>query len=160
MQNLRAVLEHLARQLVIANNKRPDRNTGFPVIKDPSALTKDWYKRQTGRMHPTHLTLMEGLQPLPGRKGNQFAFLRLLNTLAAHDRHREVQPIIAAAQTISPDVRAVRDCSLLPPSIYPEVFAGPLKPETRFLAVPIHPLGSNPDVQMDYKIEYFVAFEE
>jgi|RhiMetdeSRZDD1v2_1073273.scaffolds.fasta_scaffold39509_2 hypothetical protein len=95
LQNLRASLDYLCWELVIANNQTPGRWTGFPIYR-----SWDYVKRP--QFHPNCVTgidseaiaLMERLQPYYGGKNPDISPLWFLHELSNTDKHRTITIIV------------------------------------------------------------------
>jgi hypothetical protein len=86
--NLRSALDHLAWQLVLANNAQPGQGTEFPIFKDPAAYKKR-VARKTAGMQPLVVAVIESLQPYQPWESGAFDHpLWRLHNLCNIDKHR------------------------------------------------------------------------
>lgn len=88
IHNLRCALDHLAWQLVIFNDKSPDRKVAFPIVEDMNALGEylDSCLKNASEMARQ---MVRELEPFKG--GNQF--LWKLHDLDIIDKHRNLLSI-------------------------------------------------------------------
>jgi hypothetical protein len=97
LQNLRASLDYLAWELVIANRKAPTNKTAFPIYREPPKAVK-----RGGQFRPNCLTgvdpramaEIERLQPYYGGKNPDTDLLWFVNALANTDKHRTINVVI------------------------------------------------------------------
>ena len=98
VHNLRAALDFLAWQLVIANGRTPDSNTYFPIRRPlqaspPPKAIRDYQakeKRQIESFGETAMAIIERLQPDPRRYSGDVELhpLWLLHQLDIWDKHK------------------------------------------------------------------------
>ena len=160
LQNLYSVLEHLAWQLVIANRGTPiDRVTSFPITRSPDHFSTTRDKQLKG-VSTTHVAMIEGVQPYPGRDADQFTLLWLLRELARKDRHQDLRPVFGVSQSTSPDIYVLGDCFIRGFGVNPNLFEEPLTAGTELVYVPVQPTGPNPNVNMDIELVTYLALPE
>ncbi|MCZ7587694.1 MAG: hypothetical protein M5U27_02285 [Gaiella sp.] len=87
LYNVRSALDHLAWQLVIANNGEPTNRTEFPIFKDSRTYENRVGEKVSG-MHPMAAAFIEGLQPYNRRDGSLDHPLWLLHDLCNIDKHQ------------------------------------------------------------------------
>lgn len=91
VQNLRAALDHLAWQLVLATGNTPTDNTKFPILD--SGLTASGNPRRpgvSGGVNPKALAVIERSQPFKRTDGPKNHPLSILRDLSNIDKHRTV----------------------------------------------------------------------
>jgi hypothetical protein len=160
LQNLHSVLEHLAWQLVIANRGTPtDRVTSFPITRSPTYFDTTREKQLKG-ISATHVAIIEGLQPYPGRDADQFVLLWLLRELARKDRHQDLRPVLGMSASTSPDIYVLGDCFIRGFGVNPNLFEEPLAAGTELVYVPVQPTGPNPNVNMNIELATYLALPE
>ncbi len=105
LTNLRASLDHLAWNLVLANNGEPDEHTAFPIkVKEPRAKGsgEPVPLRISGGIAPDAMTIVESAQPYERRDGGDPAThpLWFLDRLVGVDKHRHFPLCIVGLQDI------------------------------------------------------------
>jgi hypothetical protein len=97
LNNLRAVLDHLAWDLVLVNKGKPHDRTGFPICKKPESFASDGVQKTIAGMSESVRTKIEELQPYnAGDTMDTQHFLGLLNTLGNIEKHRHFNLIAAS----------------------------------------------------------------
>lgn len=172
VHNLRSALDHLAFELAFLG----ERGKVIPEkVAYPCSLTRaNWRGR-----HVQH-TLLAGVmakhradiyrtQPcyrkkdpptsprtLARRKPHPLADLEKLWN---HDKHRMLQPVAIALNTMQATVVQTRDCEVTGnPRFSMGVFGRPFEPETEFLTVAIRKTGPDPYVYVQFEGEGDIAF--
>jgi hypothetical protein len=102
VHNLRAALDHLAGQLVIANSGQPDSNTEFPIGQAESHYEAIRDRKAKG-FSKAALDILDGLKPY---KGGNDALWRV-HQLDIVDKHRLLLTVAVAADGIILDPGAV-----------------------------------------------------
>lgn len=91
VHNLRAALDHLAHQLVLAQNGTPTRQTQFPILRDAT---------KAADIHPgmpqTIKSVLEGSQPFRRRAVVEIDPLWCLHHLDIADKHRQLLVTVVA----------------------------------------------------------------
>lgn len=92
LNNLRAALDHLVWQLVIANNETPGRHSQFPIIRDPKLWEKVTHRNHERGPGPLKgivngLPEIEALQPYNAADPESDPLARLAE-LSNADKHR------------------------------------------------------------------------
>ena len=104
LYNYRGVLDHLARDLVIASKGKPTGKTAFPLCREPGDWNSERVRTQLAGMDGAICAAIERLQPYHGKhlEGADYPFssmnylLGLLNTLGNVEKHRHFNLIIAS----------------------------------------------------------------
>jgi hypothetical protein len=96
VQNLRASLDYLAWQLVLANNQKPGYWTHFPIYRE--AKSGPFRPRCVSGMNPDAIALIEQLQPYYGGKNADTDLLWFVCELSNADKHRTIN--IVTGQTV------------------------------------------------------------
>jgi hypothetical protein len=121
--NLRASLDYLAWQLVLANGNEPTYNTSFPCVKK----RQDWAgavgRKLTG-IDPRWIAEIEKLQPY--HRGNNFSEhpLFLLDRLNNIYKHRLVPAVIVTPPEVGVMLPLLADGARIEPISKPRVEAG------------------------------------
>ncbi len=87
LYNLRSALDHIAWQLVLANNAQPTRKTEFPIFEH-SHVYKNRVAGKTAGIHPMAVAVIEALQPYHRRKQALTHPLQVLHDLNRIDKHQ------------------------------------------------------------------------
>jgi hypothetical protein len=97
--NLRASLDYLAWQLVLANNQQPSDKTSFPCAKSPESWASAVGKDLKG-IDPYWVNEIDNLQPY--HRGNALNEhpLFLLDSFNNANKHRIVPPVIATPEPV------------------------------------------------------------
>lgn len=93
LHNIRASLDHLAWNLVLANGRQPGKRTRFPIVDAPPIYKgKVSTVRVAGGIDAGALATIDSLQPYPGRNpGDGFPHaLRVIRDLSNIDKHRHL----------------------------------------------------------------------
>ncbi len=97
LYNYRGVLDHLARDLVIASKGKPTGKTAFPLCREPEDWNSDRVRSQLAGMEETVRARIEQLQPYHGRQLSSTNYLLgLLNSLGNVEKHRHFNLITAS----------------------------------------------------------------
>jgi hypothetical protein len=166
VHQIRASLDNLVWQLVIANNGKPSGGIGgnaFPILTrlDPNKNFGDLTRSTLRGVHPVHRALIEGLQPYQrpsGRDPVRQHPLGILAALSNRDKHQVLQ-IMAATQANAPWAYTFTGSSV-------DLVACDLLPIDNFKAGAIvawaqfAPLGFHPDVQMHWLLHYRIVRED
>jgi hypothetical protein len=112
VHNIRASLDHLAWQLVIANQSTPNSNTAFPIFASKDKY-RDSIARITAGMKDTAITRIEELQPY--HKGDvRQSLLWFLYELDNEDKHRALN--LTQGRIIPADARITTNQSVVAPA--------------------------------------------
>ncbi len=158
LYNLRSALDHLAWQLVIANNGNPGKSTSFPIVDD--VLDERGNVRTLkigGGVHPNAWALIEAAQPYHRTDDPTLDPLWILNELGNIDKHR-----LLIVLAMGFDAQRVNLKDSLGGGVHHVRLdePRPLKPGT-YLGTFATPADAyDPQVQMDYQVSGFVAFHE
>jgi hypothetical protein len=97
LNNLRAVLDHLAWDLALANGKSPRERTAFPICETPKSFASDGVQKMIAGMADPVRAKIEELQPYKtiNRHDTNHA-LGLLNRLGNIEKHRHFNLIAAS----------------------------------------------------------------
>jgi hypothetical protein len=165
VQNLRSALDHLAWQLVIANNETPNGNA-FPLFdqcppEDSSHPQRITWERCIKGIHPDAIRFIEFCQPYKALDGPGRHSLAGLRKLSNEDKHRTLIPVLAAvhgpSDLVSLDLFEVRDVRLTGQGV--KFHAGrPLKDGDLVFQMPIEIIGPNPEIQAKGNIPVDVGF--
>ncbi len=159
VHNLRSALDHLAWQLVKANGKKPDRNTGFPIFSDDpfadsaSEKTLERWEKMTRGMHADDIAILKEFQPY--KLGDQGSPFFILNALSNRDKHREIHFTQNVARYTKVEVTDRRDCEL---EALMNPYSGTFKDRTVMLHFRIIPTGDNPHVNVEVECSFDIAF--
>jgi len=166
VQNLRAVLEHLIWQLVIANGEKPSSGNAFPLFdqeppQDPCNGERKRWERNVWGVSAEALRFIEFCQPykaLHGPTGHTLSALRLLSN---EDKHRTLVPALAAIHRdpdlVSIDLVEFRD--IRPPTERVTIHAGrPLKDRSVVFQTPVIITGPNPEVEAKTNLPLDIGF--
>jgi hypothetical protein len=97
LNNLRAVLDHLAWDLVLANGKTPNRRTGFPLCGKPESFADKVIQRMIADMSDVVQARIESLQPYNAIYAHEPNYaLRFLDSLGNIEKHRYFNFIAAS----------------------------------------------------------------
>jgi hypothetical protein len=97
LYNYRGVLDHLARDIVIASKAAPTGKTAFPLCAEPGDWNSDRVIDQLKGMDPTIQARIEQLQPYNGGYANSTQrILGLMNGLGNVEKHRHFNLIAAS----------------------------------------------------------------
>jgi hypothetical protein len=97
LNNLRAVLDHLAWDLVLANGKSPRKSTGFPICETPESFASDGVQKMIAAMADPVQAKIEELQPYKTINSHDTNHaLGLLNRLGNIEKHRHFNFIAAS----------------------------------------------------------------
>jgi len=110
LYNLRASLDYLVWQLVLANGEVPDRGNSFPAAKSPKA----WAAAQGNDLrgvHPVWIAEIDKLQPYKRVDRPEVHMLAILDYVNNLNKHRVLPITLADAETWEAlfDVRSVPD---------------------------------------------------
>lgn len=97
IHNMRAAMDVLVWQLILANGKDPTRASYFPVAKSAGDCRNN-LKTKTKGVSPKALELLMATEPFVGGKGND---LWLINELDIRDKHRLLVPVFTQLPAIS-----------------------------------------------------------
>jgi hypothetical protein len=109
LQNMRAALDHLAWQLVLAAGNSPDTGTAFPIfIDDPfapgaSKRLRNGFERNTRDMPSEAITRIKRLQPY-NAEDPELDPLWILHDYARIDRHQTISVVLADSETVGVDI--------------------------------------------------------
>ncbi len=109
LHNLHAALDNLITQLVYLNRRTPGK-TSFPIFDKPRSFDSEGMRRLKN-VRADHVTMIQKLQPYPGRDDKRARALGIVGTFSNDDKHATVQP---ALTVIYPDPRHIT-ASLNPP---------------------------------------------
>jgi hypothetical protein len=98
VHNLRSALDLLVFQLVLANGKRPDTKTEFPIFLDPAKYKAGGPRKVKGADKAT-MRIFDGLQPCNETQAPDRHPLWLLHRLDIRDKHQLLNVVVAGAQT-------------------------------------------------------------
>lgn len=159
VHNLRSAIDHLAWQLVKANNGTPrteQPRTQFPILLD--RLTERGNVRAieiAGGISPAATALVEALQPYNRVDDPTMHPLAILNELSNRDKHRQLNffmPWIAVAETVT--TTGLEALLGMPPQIHP----GPFFNNSVVAEFP-YPLGMNVDVKVSPLVTLPITWE-
>jgi hypothetical protein len=102
LQTLRAVLDYLVWQLILANKKIPDKYNMFPVARTPKQFN-DWKGKRLRGVTPDAIEMISTFQPYTFGEGNESeSMLFALDEFVNIDKHRYVTQIDLAIAPINP----------------------------------------------------------
>jgi hypothetical protein len=108
---IRATLDNLAHQLVLASGNQPTTMTEFPVFLAAAKFRKD-RDRKTRGMKPAIITELERLQPFnTGGNAPQATALWLIHDLNIVDKHKIIIPLVLGHE--EGVTRFPKDCRLI-----------------------------------------------
>ena len=111
IHNLRAALDLLIWQLVLANGKRPDARTEFPIFVDATKYKAGAPRKMKGASKAA-MDIVEGLQPYHKTGNPEGHLLWLLHRLDIRDKHQLLNIITTAVQTQNFEIDSAGDFSL------------------------------------------------
>lgn len=168
LQNLRAALDHLVWQLVIANGFKPTAGNAFPIFDErPPSKRSDRERRKWERcIHGVHrdaVSYIESCQPYHGADGPTTHLLWALRELSNEDKHRTLIPALSAIEArpdrMNLEIVGVRDVRA--PIEGGKVMAGKaLKNGSLVLEAPVEVTGPDPEVKMEGNLPLDVGFGE
>lgn len=137
VHQLRSALDHLAWQLVLANEREPTRNTGFPMFKTESP---EKFSEMTEGICAEAVELIDSFQPYHDGNAAQFHHFAMLSKLDIIDKHRTVIPgaMLADVPFLLPDC---------------DFRQGPLNDGDEFARIPA-------DLKPEESFEPYLSFEE
>ena len=167
LHNLRCVLDHLMRQLVIANGERPTYNNAFPLFdqEPPEDASNGERARWEGNVEGVSadaLRFVQFCQPYNALDGDPGAHtLAGLRRLSNQDKHRTLVPALCAVHG-APElfkIDLIRYQDVLRPTGKITVHAGrPLKDNDVVFESPITITGPDPIVETDGKAAVDIGF--
>ncbi len=167
VQNLRAVLDHLVWQLVLANGEKPGFGNCFPIFDteppdDPAHRDRERWDRNIKGVGDRVERFLDACQPYKGVNGpdsiNALSGLRILSN---EDKHRTLIPTLTAISGPSKLVRLeLFDLvDVKPPSKPVKFHAGrPLDNNDLVFQVPIEITGESPEVKTKGQLPVDVGF--
>jgi hypothetical protein len=167
VQNLRAVLDHLAWQLVIANDEKPGFGNCFPIFDteppdDPTHPDRERWERNIKGMAGSAKRFIDACQPYKGVNGpDSISALSGLRALSNADKHRTLIPTLTAISGPSKLVRLeLFDLVDVKPPVKPvEFHAGrPLENNDLVFEVLIDITGDAPKVKAKGHLPVDVGF--
>jgi hypothetical protein len=102
VHNLRAALDHLMWQLVIANGQVPDDQTMFPISREERLYLKAREGRKVRGIDAEALRRLDALKPYKGGNGDLWE----LHELDIVDKHRLLLTAVSASTTATLDLSA------------------------------------------------------
>lgn len=167
LHNLRCVLDHVMRQLVIANGERPTFGNAFPIFdqeppEDPCNGERQRWDRNVKGISDAALDFVKFCQPYKALDGNPAAHtLAGLRRLSNEDKHRTLIPSLLALhgdpKFFSFDL--VEVVNIRPPSDKVQIHAGrPLKDGDVAFHAPVTITGPNPKVKAKYRFPLDIGF--
>jgi hypothetical protein len=166
LHNLRATLDHLLWQCVIANDRKPRFGNSFPIFDDlppddPSNGERERWERCIRGVHPEVVKFIEFCQPYNRLDGPGVHTLTRLRELSNADKHRTLAAVLSAVHgdrkqfTLRPvELRHIR-----PPTENMQVKAGrPLKDGDLVFEMPITIIGPNPEIKTEGGVPLDVGF--
>jgi hypothetical protein len=166
LQNLRATLDHLIWQLVLANEKKPGFGNSFPIFdklppEDPSHPDRERWERHIRGLHPDAARFIDFCQPYKGIHGPGVHTLTGLRILSNEDKHRVLVPALSSVHQDREQftLRAVEVRDIKPPIPSLQVHAGrPLNDGDLVFQTSINIIGPNPEVKTEGKVPLDVGF--
>lgn len=161
VHNLRSALDHLAWQLVKANEGNPTRDTGFPIFtQDPFAenaneRTLERWEAMTAGMLPDDVAIIQEAQPY--KRGDKMNRFFILNSLSNRDKHREMHFAQNIMRYSKIGFDNVRDCKL---EALMRPYRGTVENETIFQHYRVVKTGENPYVDVQTECAFDIAFAE
>lgn len=154
VHNLRAALDHMIWQLVIANGQSPTTRNEFPIF-DSEAKYMKGSKRKLIGISETARRLIQGLKPYKG--GNDA--LWLLHRMDIIDKHRHLNVLILIYTKIGMQGPLTVQAGSQVEIGFPAVTSGVLKKGTVVATMTGHQ-GAPPDVNVKPDFAFKVAFDE
>ncbi len=112
LYNLRSALDHLAWQLVLANQGTPNDKTAFPIFNDRTVIRNgkavERWLNIAGGVHRDALALIEESQPYLRTDGPTMHPLWILNELVNIDKHRLLLVLATVYESIDMTSRGAR----------------------------------------------------
>jgi len=164
VQNLRAALDYLVWQLVIANGREPSHRNAFPLFDGRPELgsqeARTWSRMVRG-VSTDALDFIEYCQPYRGGDGPGAHLLTALRELSNEDKHRTLLAAYSAIEAnpgaMDFEVVGVRD--VRSPVEGGKVYAGrPLNNYDLVLESPVVITGPNPEVKLNGELPMDVGF--
>ena len=167
LQNLRAALDHLLWQLVLANGCTPGFGNSFPIFdklppEDPSHPERVRWDRHIKGVHSGAVGFIEFCQPYNGLNGPGTQHtLTGLRRLSNEDKHRTLVPALSAVHGERKHftVRPIELRHIQPPTEKMQVRAGrPLKDGDLVFEMPVTIIGPNPEIKAQGSVPLDVGF--
>lgn len=166
LQNLRATLDHLVWQLVLANGNKPGFGNAFPIFdqlppEDPSHPDRERWERNLKGIDASARAFIEFCQPYNGLDSPGPHTLSGLRMLSNEDKHRMLIPALSAVHSDREQftLRPVEVRDIKPPIKSLQVRAGrPLKDGDPVFQAPVDIIGPNPIVKTEGKVPLDVGF--
>jgi hypothetical protein len=164
IQNLRAALDHLVWQLVIANGQRPDTGNAFPIhSQKPTRKNRglERWRRQTRGLHPAADYWIDQIQPYRRPNGPSRDPMTILARLSNEDKHRVVLSSVASVphpDTAEPRMNITPISDVGPIKSYELEARKPLESGDVLLEAAIEITGPNPNIHLDGELPLEVAF--
>lgn len=159
--NLRSALDHLAWELVrIGSDRQPrmPRMVQFPCCDTPGEFRAELGKRLPG-VGAEYIAAIEDLQPYKRGKLPQFiqrgAPLKRLVEISNKDKHQVLIPVLAVGEYL-PWMKFKRDVQLLDRLVND----GPLEVGADIVRCFVQVMGPNPQVEVQGKPSFQIAFED
>lgn len=168
VQNLRAALDYLVWQLVIANKGEPVKANAFPLFDHPppsnpkNRSRKSWDAKLAG-VHPDGICFIESCQPYGGSDGPDRHLFAALRELSNQDKHRSLMPAFSAIQRQPDlaDIEVVGVSDVEAPIERGQLHTGhALADGDLVLEAPVQLIGPNPEIEMKGHLPLDVAFGE
>lgn len=96
IHHLRSVLDHMIRQLVLANGEKPERQA-FPVCDSPKAFLKQKNGESLQGVSAAARSLIDSFQPYHVPSGFEWSLLWVLHRMDIEDKHRLLTVVTANA---------------------------------------------------------------
>lgn len=162
IQNIRAALDHLVWQLVIANGKKPNTGNAFPIwlTRPSTAKQRGRWQTQLRGVHSDYRARIKALQPHNRPQEAPELPLAVLAALSNTDKHRIVLPAVLAVDEKLGETLRVTPHDLKIIGLARTTYAKPLKDGTEIMSIPVEITGSDPHMEMHGHIPVQVALGE
>lgn len=160
IHNLRSALDHLAWQLVLANDGTPTKATQFPIFTSPP-VSGDALRKWTGNVEGMTAPVIDEIRGIqPHTAGNQAHLhsLAILASLSNEDKHRLPVACVAAIAKHDPGkvgLMAVRDIEIKWAGI---ATGKPLVHGDHIAWADVRTTGPQPEIEMKGKLPVEIAF--
>jgi hypothetical protein len=158
VHSLRGALDHIA--WIMADRNAPARvddvQTQFPIIHDRRKWTRHPVTRWTHYISPSHVRVLERLQPYHTADPPEDHPLSWVDDLANRDKHRRIHTVAAAPDFLIVRFTAVRDCIVKNQTSV----SGPLEVGEPAFWFSVEVTGSHPQVKIDSVFTPTVGFAE
>jgi hypothetical protein len=152
LHNLRSALDHLVWQLVLFNGADPTTRNQFPIESGEQRFAKA-ARRMLAGVAEHHIEQIKGVQPFAQGESDEFGNARasalvLLRDLSNQDKHRLINPVMAAMGGPGAKTPLVFGGNDDAGPLGEIVFSGRIAGGEEFARVRIEPVGPKPEVSL------------